>query len=262
MSGETIRDFLLGKPRHDGEQRPVRVGSLRGEVQRGLAGDGVDVGHDAAGLQRRRVRARVVRLQRDDPGGAREGRVGGLGVTALPGVDQVVGLALLLVADQRGVGGQRLLGAGHGRQHLVVHLDEGGRVGGDVRVGSDHRRHLLALVAHLVGGEHRLGVARQRGHPGQVVGGHQLAGDDSDDPLDGGRRRGVDAADAGVRHRGSVDGHVQHPRQDHVVEEVALTLDEPVVLLPEHAVPDAADLRRGGEFVGSGHCALLSAAAA
>ena len=91
-------------------------------------------------------------------------------------------------------------------------------------IGGDDRGDLLALEPDLVGGEHRLGVARHRGHPREVVLGEQLAGDDRDHAVDRRRCRRVDAADASVRHRRPQDRHVQHAGQRVVVEVVALTL--------------------------------------
>ena len=110
-----------------------------------------------------------MRLERDDPVGLGERGVGRGRVAALPLVDEVVGLAFLVVADQRRAVGERLLRRRDGREHLVVDVDELERVLGDVGIGRDDRRDLLALEPHLVGGEHRLGVARQRRHPREVV---------------------------------------------------------------------------------------------
>ena len=235
-------DVLLRQSGHHGEQRPVGVGGLRGHVDGGLSGHRVHVGHDAARLQRSGVRAGIVGLQGDHPIGLGKGLFGGALVAGLPGVGQIVGLALLLVPDQRRPLFQGLLGRGDGRQLLVVHHDVLEGVSGDVGIGGDHRGHLLALVAHLVGGQHRLGIARQGGHPGQSVLVHQIAGDHGQHPVDGGGRRGVDAVDAGVGQRRAQDGHVQRVGQVDVVEEVALTLNEPGVFFALDAMADAADL--------------------
>ena len=66
--------------------------------------------------------------------------------------------------------------------------------------------------------------------------------------------------DARVRDRRTQDRHVQHARQRDVVEEVALALDEAVVLVAADAVADAADLGRGGGLVDRGHGALAQLA--
>ena len=168
-------DLVLGQAGDHREQRAVRVRRLRGHVDRRLAGRRVDVRHAAAALERRRVAARVVRVELDDPVGLGEGALGGVGVTGLPVVDVVGVLALLVVADQRRVALERLLRRGDGRQRVVVDLDQLERVLGGVRVGGDDGRDLLPLEADLVGREHGLGVARERRHPGELVLGHQLA---------------------------------------------------------------------------------------
>ena len=88
-----------------------------------------------------------------------EGGFGGRRVARFPLVDQVAGLAFLLVADERRAVPQRLLGRGDSGKDLVVDVDQLERVLGDVPVRGDHGRHLLALVADLVGGQHGLCVA-------------------------------------------------------------------------------------------------------
>ena len=77
-------------------------------------------------------------------------------------------LALDLVADERGVGVERPAGVDHRRQRLVLDVDQLERVACRVAVLGDDEGDLLALVAHLVGGEHGLHVGRQRRHPGQL----------------------------------------------------------------------------------------------
>ena len=67
------------------------------------------------------------------------------------------------------------------------------RVPGRVPVLGHHERDLLALEAHLVGGQHGLRVLGQRGHPGQPARGQVLPGEHGLDPRVGLRRDGVDA---------------------------------------------------------------------
>ena len=186
--------------------------------------------------------ARVEGVQLDDLVGLGEGLVGRLLVACLPVVDVVVGLALLLVPDDGCALRERLLRGRDRLELLVVHLDQLARVLGDVGGLGDHRRDLLALEAHLVRGEHGLSVARERRHPGEVVLGHELAGDDGDDALDRLGPRGVDRRDAGVRVRAPQELQVEHPGERDVVEVVALAADEARVLEPLDGVADAADL--------------------
>ena len=97
--GRDDPDLVLGQAGHEREERAVHVRGLRGHVDRRLARRRVDVGDAAAALERRRVAARVERVQLDDLVGLGEGLVGRLLVAGLPVVDVVVGLAFLLVAD-------------------------------------------------------------------------------------------------------------------------------------------------------------------
>ena len=239
--GRDDADLLLGQARDEGEERPVDVRSLRRHVDGRLPRGRVDVRDAAAALERRRVAARVERVELDDLVRLGEGLVRGLLVARLPVVDVVVGLPFLLVADD----GRALLeGLLRGRdrlQRLVVDVDQLAGVLGDVGGLGDHRRHLLALEAHLVRGENGLRVAREGRHPGEVVLREELAGDDRDDALDRLGAGGVDRVDAGVRERAAQELQVEHSRQHDVVEVVALAADEAGVLEPLDGVPDAAD---------------------
>ena len=256
--GRDDTDVLLRQARHEGEQRPDRMRRLRGHVDRGLAGRRVDVRHAAAALERRRVAARIVRVERDDLVGLGEGAVGGLLVARFPVVDEVGVLPLLVVADHGGVALERPLRRRDGRQRLVLDVDQLQRVLGDVGGLGHDRRHLLALEAHLVGGEHRLGVAREGGHPGEVVLRHQVAGDDGDDTRQGLRPGGVDRDDAGVCKGAAQELHVQHPRERDVVDVVALAADEALVLLALDRVPEPANLRGRHHDLPSFACAAAA----
>ena len=103
-------DVLLGEPRDEREQRAMRVRRLRRHVDRRLARRRVHVGDTAAALERRRVAARVVGVERDDVVGLCEGAVGRLLVARLPVVDVVRLLPFLVVPDERRALGQRLIG--------------------------------------------------------------------------------------------------------------------------------------------------------
>src|SRR5262249_20800380 len=98
---------------------------------------------------------------------------------------------------------------------------------------------LLTLEADLVRGQHRLGVAAQSRHPGQVVLSHEFARHHGDHTGHRARGRGVDRAYARVRVWAAQDGHVQHPRQAHVVEVVAPADEEAAVLLALDRLADA-----------------------
>ena len=57
-----------------------------------------------------------------------------------------------------------------GGQDVVLDVDQLERVARRVAVLGDDERDLLALEAHLVGGQHGLDVVGQRRHPGQARG--------------------------------------------------------------------------------------------
>ena len=256
--GRDDPDLVLGQPGDDGEQRPVRMWSLRRHVDRRLAGRRVDVRDAAAALERRRMAARVEGVERDDAVGLGERALGGVRVARLPVVDVVRGLALLVVTDQGRVLGERLLRARDRRERLVVDLDQLERVLRDVRRLGDHGRDLLALEAHLVRGEHSLRVAGERRHPGEVVRRERLAGDHRHDAGQLRRPRDVDRADARVRERAAQELHVEHPRQDDVVDVRPLAANEAGVLLALDRVAEPANLRRSHRYTSS----ALSLAAA
>ena len=58
--------------------------------------------------------------------------------------------------DRRRRGAHRRFGVDHGGPRLVLDPNQLGRVGGLVRIGSDHRRDRLADVADLAPGERPL----------------------------------------------------------------------------------------------------------
>ena len=103
--------------------------------------------------------ARVERVELDDPVGVGECLVRRILVAVRAGIDVVVFLALLLVPDDRCVVLEGLLGRRDHRQRLVVDVDQLDRVLRDVDRLCDDGRDLLSLEAHLVRGEHGLGVA-------------------------------------------------------------------------------------------------------
>jgi len=234
-------DHVLGQLRHQRHRGADDVGRLRGHVDRQLGGGRVVVGDAAAALDRRRVRPGVEAVELDHPVGPLEDPVGHRPVADLPGVADVVGLAVLVVPDQGRVGGGRLHRVDDGRQRVVDDLDGLAGVLGDVGVVGHDRRDLLALEADLVHGDHGLRVVGQRGHPGQVPLGHQLPRQHQVHAGDGPGLGRVDRHDAGVGVGAAEDLHVQHPRQLEVVGVVALAPDEAVVLHPLDPGADPSD---------------------
>ena len=92
------------------------------------------------------------------------------------------------------------------RQRVHVHRDGLDSFGGGPFVHRGHRQHRLALVDRLVGERAlRRQPARRRGHRRQIVGGQHRP-----HARNRQRRRGVDAADAAVRHRAQQQLAEQH----------------------------------------------------
>ncbi len=237
--GRDHLDLVLGQAGDERVHGAVGVWRLRVRPERELAGHGVHVGDGAARLHRRGVRPRVQHVLRHDDVGAGEHRVGGVLVAGLPVEDVVVRLALFVVADHRRAVGERLLGVHHRVERFVHDVDQLDRVACRVVVLGDDERDLLTVEAHLVGGEHRLGVVRQRRHPCQPERVEDGAGDDGFDLRVGLGRRRVDRDDPGVRVRAAQDRAVQHAGQVDVVDVVAPAAQEPDVLLARHAAePD------------------------
>ena len=177
---------------------------------------------------------RVDDLLLDDHVGLREHRLGGGRVTGLPVEAVVVGLAFEVGADHRRGGIERGADVHHGVQRVVLDVDQLQRVAGRIPVLGNDERHLLALEAHLVGGQHGLHVVGQRRHPGQTLLGQVGAGHHRLDLRMCLRGSHIDADDAGVRVRRAQDRQVQHPRQRDVVDVAAAAPDEPGILLAQH----------------------------
>ena len=252
--GRDDLDLVLGDAGHEGVDGAVGVRRLARDVSRQLPRHRVHVGHRPARLHRRRMRAGIDHVERDRDVSGGEGGVGGGGVAGLPVEDPVVRPALDLVTHERRVGVERPAGVDHRWQRLVHDVDELQRVACRVAVLGDDEGDLLALVAHLVGGQHSLDIGRQRRHPRQLQPVEHLPGDDG---LDLGvrlGRGGVDRHDARVGAGAGEDGPVEHARHRHVVEVVAAADEEAGVLLAQH--PPEADRVAGvryGNLFGGGH---------
>ena len=240
-------DLLLGESDVSGderEHRPDRVRRLRGHVDGQLAVDPVEIGDAAAGLDRRDVDPRQVHVLRHHHVGLGERLVRCLAVAGLPVEDAVVLLVLLVGAEDRRRGVERLEGIHHHRQRIVLDLHGLDPVRGDVPVRRDHRRDLLRLVHDLLGRQHHLRVRHQGRHPVQVVLGERLAGDHREDPRDLQRLGCIDPLDGGVRIGAPDDVHPEHAGQDEVVDVLSGPADEARVLLALDRVTHAADFGR------------------
>ena len=248
-------DHVLGEPRDVRVDRAVGVRRLVAVVDVELAGLRVEVGDHAAGLERRRMAARIDDVARHDGVGLGKRAVRRLLVTGLPGrAREVVALPGLVVADQRRVGVERLAGVDDRGQRFVLDIDQLERVVRRVLVGRDHERDLLALEAHLVAREHGLRVVGDRRHPREPQRLEVLGGDDGGDVGVRERLRGVDRDDACVRVGATQDRAVDHSGQPDVVEVRALAADEARVLLAlQPAEADRALGLRAGKVLDGRH---------
>ena len=113
---------------------------------------------------------------------------------------------------------QGLVGVGDRLVHLVVDLDPLGRLAGDLRVAGGHQRDRLALVAHDVGGQHRLVGDLQ---PVELVTRHVLLGQHRGHARRGQRPGGLDGTDPGVGMRAA-----QRDAPDHAVQPQVAGVDE------------------------------------
>jgi len=194
------------------------------------------------------VTARIERVQAHDLVRLGESRLGRALVARLPVIDLVVLLALLVVADERRARRFGAVGARHRGQHVVVDDDRVARVLRLVAGLGDDCGHLLALETDLVGGQHSLRVAAHRRHPGQLVLGHELARHHRYHSRHAGRRARVDRLDARMGMRAAQDRHVQHVRQNQIVDVVALAVKEARVLLALDGLADASVYVCGGHY--------------
>src|SRR5215204_2601219 len=240
MSGEIIRIWCSGSP----ETMAKSVLCLRGQVDGHLAGRDVVIGDGPAGLHRGRVDARVVHLLADLYLGLLERLACGLLVPCVPEEDRVVVLAILVVADDGSILIERLPGICYRVEWLVVNVDELEGVLRDVGIIGHHEGNLLPLEAHLVGGEHGLGVPGEGGHPGEALLGEVLARDDRVDAGELQRGARVYTIDPRVGVRAAQDGRLQHLRQSDVIDVVSLAPDKAPVLLARHPIAEGMSLHR------------------
>src|SRR5919108_677728 len=133
-------------------------------------------------------------------------------------------------------------GADDRRQRLVLDLDELGRVAGEPAARRHDRRDRLAHVPHLADRERVvLDVrARRRRELEERIGEDRdlVAGERPVDAADLERTCDVDRLDLRVPVRRTDELDVARAVPLHVVEEDALALDEPLVLLARHVLAD------------------------
>ena len=251
-------DLVLRDAGHQGQHHAQDVRDLRGRVERELVRgrDGRD--DDAAVLHRGRDQALLLEAA------AHHDRVvagvgDGLGVVGSGAreVEQEALVGALVAVDQRRTLLEGLLHVDHGGQLVVLHRDRLEGVGRGVAAARDDDGDAVTDVAHLVGGERRVGrrdhvggdrpgARHRRAHDvGKVLA--AVGGNDARHLERGGD---VDRDDLGVGHRAAQHGHVQQAGQGDVVGPVGLAGDELGVLLAATAPPQLPAGVRLGEGVG------------
>ena len=141
----------------------------------------------------------------------------GLDVAA-PGVGRAGQLVAVQLPHGVLVGGQRGVGVDHRRQHLVVHLDQGGRpLGRGPVAGHDDGQHVAEVRRPpALGDEHRPVLVDQ---PDPQLARDVGRGQDRLDPGHGRRRGGVDAQDVGPGVVGQPQDPVEQALGEQVVDE-------------------------------------------
>jgi hypothetical protein len=207
-------------------------------VDRPLPGAAVVLDKAARALERRRREAVEVQpLDADHVVGLVDRSVEVAPVEG-PGPDRV--RRRVLVQDHLVLG--RFLAVEHDRQRVVLHLDELGGVAGEVACSRHDRCDRVADVAHLADGECvvlDVSARRRRELEKRIrENGDLVAGERPVDAVELERLRDVDGLDPGVRVRRADEVDEAHLVPLDVVEEHALALDEPLVLLARDVLAD------------------------
>ncbi len=180
----------------------------------------------------------------DDVGRRRERRLGVAASHDRPREE------VALRAHARRSRAQRLLGVGHGRQDLVVDVDERRRRAGRARVdGRDRGEDVADAVRFLPFGHEPRPVRDDEAV--EAAPRHVLRGHDRQDARVARRARRVDPQDAGACVRRERDGAVEHPGKREVRDEGAYSERERSGLISLEARPDAARLVRRLERLSS-----------
>ena len=163
---------------------------------------------------------------------------------------RVAAVGAELFVHERGAVFERLLGVDHGRQRVVVDLDQLRCVACLAAALRDHDRHTVAHVTRFVHGERPmvrlirvLGREPRTGQRSLPLVRELLPGECGDDAAVCERAVDVHVGDACVRVGTADDGHPHHAWKAHVVHELGLTRQEGRVFFAlDRRADDAADL--------------------
>ena len=207
---------------------------LGGRPDRDAFGAAVEFGHDAAPFDRMAGAAVLPEIGMERMRGVGEGGVG-IAEIHLVGGDRV---GIELAPHCRRAGRERLAAIGDGGQQVVVDVDQGRGVLGNVAAVGDDDGDGLAHIGHLAVGEGEAPHAVERragiGMPHHAaLGHHRREVVEREHRMHAGQRqRGVlrYAADRGMRMRAAHKAGMQNVRHDDVVDEAALAAQQRRVL--------------------------------
>ena len=174
-------------------------------------------------------------------------RIGRGLVARFPGEDMVgmraravadFGLVGDIGADDRRIGSHGLVRVDDGRQFLVVHFDRRRAIRGRIAIAGDDHGDFLHLEAHFLVGQHRLHVAADRRHPGEVDRLEIVRDQHRDDARQGQGLGFVDRPDVGMCVGTAHDRPEQHARQLDVVHISPLAANEARVFLAQSGSAD------------------------
>ncbi len=220
------------------------MGALQGRVDGVAILDGVVFADRAARLHGGAGDAVDDEIGAHHAMGAGEGGIG-LGLVAFE-MDEA-DIVRAIVPHARRARCDRVLAGNHGRQRLVIDLDQLGRVG-RLGIGLGHDEgDVIADPAHAVLDQRRKARAIERravaplrpGRHRQIAPARRLpigAGEDGEHARRVLGPRGVDLADARMGVAGAQHIAISHARQHHVVDIAAAAAQEPRILEARHAL--------------------------
>ena len=194
------------------------------------------------------MHARIEDFFPDRDFGLGKHRIGRGLVARFPGEDMVgvgaravadFGLVGDIGTDDRRIGGHGFVRIDDGRQFFVLHFDRRHAVRGRIAVAGNHHGDFLHLEADLLVGQHRLHVAADRRHPGEVDR-LEIVRDQHRNNARHGQGLGlVDRLDVGMGVGTAHDRPEQHARELDVVDISALASNEARVFLAQSGSADS-----------------------
>src|SRR5580692_8521031 len=168
-------NIVLWNAADQSKNSSVRMGSLRGHVDRKPTRGAAEVGYTATGFEWRGMAARKKGLYAGLDIRLLKNLFGRLPVADFP-VEDVIILLLAVFAKQGRVSVESFVRSHQHRQLFVFHFHQLGCIGGSVAIFSNDERDFLRLKENLAGREHHLLVVGKCRHPRQIGLGEIFAG--------------------------------------------------------------------------------------